>query len=118
MNGILDQIRALEWVQNWIEYFSGDANQVTIFGELAGAISICQLSVISEAKGLFICLIMQSGFCGFVPFNITMVDEAIAALLGCDDDNDDGTVCGIDELKQFSVKDLFTMTEKHKFQTV
>lgn len=32
-NGLLDQVRALEWVKNNVAKFGGDAGKVTIFGE-------------------------------------------------------------------------------------
>ena len=35
-NGIRDQIVALQWVQEHIESFGGDKDNVTIFGESAG----------------------------------------------------------------------------------
>ncbi|CAK7234698.1 hypothetical protein SBRCBS47491_009037 [Sporothrix bragantina] len=38
--GLLDQVYALEWVQNYIGLFGGDASQVTISGESAGAGSV------------------------------------------------------------------------------
>ena len=50
MNGIVDQIHALEWIQDRISFFGGDPDMVTIFGESAGAMS---LSVIPEANVLF-----------------------------------------------------------------
>jgi carboxylesterase type B len=31
---------ALEWVRKYIEYFDGDADNVTIFGESAGSMSV------------------------------------------------------------------------------
>lgn len=30
--GLLDQIVALEWVNNYIQYFGGDVKQLTVFG--------------------------------------------------------------------------------------
>jgi len=61
--GLLDQITALKWVRDNIENFGGDANNVTIFGESAGGMSVSTLSVMSEAKGLFHRVIAQSGAC-------------------------------------------------------
>jgi para-nitrobenzyl esterase len=51
--GILDQIRALNWVQENIAGFGGDPDNVTIFGQSAGAMSVCTLVVSPGAAGLF-----------------------------------------------------------------
>ncbi|HEA70794.1 hypothetical protein LCGC14_1212170 [marine sediment metagenome] len=59
--GQLDQIAALEWVKNNIEYFGGDPTNVTIFGESAGGTSVCTLMAMPKAKGLFNRAISQSG---------------------------------------------------------
>jgi carboxylesterase type B len=53
MNGIVDQIHALEWIQDRTSFFGGDPDMVTIFGESAGAMSLSLLSVIPEANVLF-----------------------------------------------------------------
>jgi len=59
--GQLDQITALEWVHNNIEFFGGNPNNVTIFGESAGGASVCTLLAMPKAKGLFHRAISQSG---------------------------------------------------------
>jgi para-nitrobenzyl esterase len=59
--GQLDQITALTWVRDNIEFFGGDPDNITIFGESAGATSICALMAMPKAKGLFKRAISQSG---------------------------------------------------------
>ena len=59
--GIMDQIAALHWVQENIRAFGGDPGNVTIFGESAGAVSVCTLMCTPLAKGLFQRAIAESG---------------------------------------------------------
>jgi para-nitrobenzyl esterase len=61
--GILDQIAALEWVRDNIEGFGGDPQNVTIFGESAGGMSVGALLAAPAARGLFHKAIPQSGAC-------------------------------------------------------
>ncbi|MEM7118501.1 MAG: carboxylesterase family protein, partial [Chloroflexota bacterium] len=58
--GTLDQFAALEWVQNNIDAFGGDPDNVTIFGESAGGESVAHMLTSPLAQGLFHKAILQS----------------------------------------------------------
>jgi para-nitrobenzyl esterase len=58
--GYMDMVAALKWVQQNIAAFGGDSNNVTIFGESAGGVSVHSLLSIPAAKGLFHKAILES----------------------------------------------------------
>ncbi len=60
-NGVRDQIAALRFVREHIDAFGGDPENVTIFGQSAGAMSACTLLAVPSARGLFRRAIAQSG---------------------------------------------------------
>ncbi|KAG5891756.1 hypothetical protein JTB14_012490 [Gonioctena quinquepunctata] len=59
--GLKDMVMALKWVQRNIKQFTGDPNNVTIFGESAGGAAVHYLMLSPMAKGLFHKAIAQSG---------------------------------------------------------
>ncbi len=59
--GLWDQLAALNWVKENIEGFGGDPDNITAFGQSAGAMSIQTLAVSEKAKGAFDKVILQSG---------------------------------------------------------
>jgi len=59
--GILDQIESLKWIKKNIAQFGGDPENVTIFGQSAGAGSVKTLCESPLARGLFQKAIIMSG---------------------------------------------------------
>jgi para-nitrobenzyl esterase len=70
--GFLDQQAALRWVHDNIANFGGDPQKVTIAGESAGGMSVCDHLVAPGSAGLFRAAIVQSGPCQ------ALVDRATA----------------------------------------
>jgi len=59
--GMLDIVKALEWIQKNIENFGGNSSDVTIVGESGGGGKVGTLMCMPAAKGLFHKAIIQSG---------------------------------------------------------
>ena len=59
--GMLDNVRALEWIKENIAAFGGDPGNVTIFGQSGGAGKVSTLMAMPAAKGLFHRAIAESG---------------------------------------------------------
>ncbi|MDO4340876.1 MAG: carboxylesterase family protein, partial [Eubacteriales bacterium] len=59
--GMTDIVAALEWIQENIDKFGGDPDNVTIFGQSGGGAKVLAMMTSPEAKGLFHKAIVQSG---------------------------------------------------------
>ena len=59
--GIMDIVDSLEWIQENIEAFGGDPDNITLFGQSGGGAKILALMSSPYAKGLFHKGIIQSG---------------------------------------------------------
>jgi para-nitrobenzyl esterase len=83
--GLMDQLMALKWVHENIAAFDGNPDNVTIFGESAGAGSVTLLPLVKGSQQYFKRVIAESG----APVFTRSTEEAIActnelmAQLGC-----------------------------------
>lgn len=77
----MDAIAALEWVQDNIEDFGGDPDNVTIAGQSAGGFMIVNLLAIPSTKGLYHKAIIQSGARIMEGFTLPQAEEKTVAAL-------------------------------------
>ncbi|XP_073819348.1 esterase B1-like isoform X2 [Musca autumnalis] len=59
--GIKDQVMVLKWIKENIHHFNGDPNNITLFGQSAGASCVHLLTLTEQTKGLFHKVILHSG---------------------------------------------------------
>ena len=84
-----DLVAALGWVHENISTFGGDPDNVTIFGESAGAHAVATLLAVPDAKGLFAQAIAESPASGMVGDPDVAAEFAgrFVDVLGADRDN-------------------------------
>ncbi|MCD8049164.1 MAG: carboxylesterase family protein [Clostridia bacterium] len=91
--GITDIVAALQWIQDNIEQFGGDPDNVTVFGESGGGAKVLALMTSPYAKGLFHKGIVESGATENMGAKFTSLDvsrrltEIILDKLGISEDN-------------------------------
>lgn len=85
--GLYDILEALKWVKSNIQFFGGDEDNITLFGQSSGAITAGMFMVSPLASGLFARAIFQSGS----PTNLDGEDnnrdfklsQGVAKAVGC-----------------------------------
>lgn len=117
--GLKDQVLALKWIKNNCHFFGGDAENITVFGESAGAASTHYLTLTEQTRGLFHKAVAMSG-CAMAPWaNIPHLNWAfrLAQATGYKGENKDREV--LDYLKQLrpsvmfkACDELLTMEER------
>lgn len=108
--GLKDQVAALKWVRENISNFGGSSENVTIFGESAGSVSVTYHLVSPMSKGLFHGAIAQSGcFLNYWGYSLDNQDRAkrLGKFLGKETD-DMHELCTF--LKQLPTEKLIKVT--------
>lgn len=99
--GMADIVAALQWIQDNIEQFGGDPDNVTIFGQSGGSGKVVTLMHMPEAEGLFDKAIAQSSGTASVLFEeeSLKITEKTLENLGLDDSE-------VDQLKDIPYEEL------------
>lgn len=77
--GFQDQQLALQWIKDALPAFGGDPARLTVFGESAGAMSVCLHLAAPGSKNLFQRAIAQSGSCLAFDLPLSSVDGGRSA---------------------------------------
>ena len=115
--GLLDQIAALKWVHDNIEAFGGDADNITIAGESAGASSVNAICVSPLTEGLFRRAVAESsGIVANEPYHtFRPYEEALAMKQTV---YDAFGASSIDDLRADDAKKLVTAAGEYNSMTV
>lgn len=109
--GLTDIVSALTWIQENIEAFGGDPDNITLFGQSGGGAKILALMTTPYAKGLFHRGIVQSGATETMGVSFTSQEastrltEHILSRLGITEEN-------IEEIQNVDMDELESATSE------
>ena len=113
--GMLDQIKALQWIRDNIAQFGGDPDNVTIMGQSAGAASVQTLCVSPLARGMFNKAIIQSGR-NIINDN-TAGDDMLATAVGGKKLMDWAGCATLEEMRAKNAADFVTLSMNYMRET-
>ena len=105
-NGLLDAIEALKWIKSNIKYFGGDINNITLFGQSAGADCIRCIMLSQDTDNLYNRVILQSDPLGAMENRNKMDYEILKKL------NSIPINASLDELKKINISIEKNINEK------
>lgn len=111
--GLMDQCAAFEWVRDNIATFGGDPENVTMFGQSAGAMDMTALVTAPKMEGLVDRAIFQSG--GFLNMVMPTVPVEEAEAAGAEITEALGK--SVAELREMSDVDLYNAVTEAGFGT-
>ena len=119
--GLYDQALAFQWVHDNIPSFMGDRNRVTIFGESAGAMSVCFQGLYDKNYGRFQRIIAESGSALIPSVDLTQTRmpgvRLIAEHLNCPVLATKGIVECLREVSWNTLKDAFLELNRNPANT-
>jgi len=124
--GLKDQVMALRWVKRNCQFFGGDPDNITVFGESAGGASTHYMMLTDQAKGLFHKTIIMSGSAlapwAQTPTHINWPYRLAQATGYTGDANDRDIFAHLKKCKASSMlkvaEDIITMEERHQRLTM
>ena len=115
--GLLDQILALNWVNDNIAFFGGNPDNITLAGESAGSASVSGICASPLAKGLFERAVLESST--LVPVEPTHSFRLLNEALESGNELKKRYNCkNVSDLRKLSAKDLVGEAETQHHMTV